>query len=140
MTRWILQILVAITTFTVGLALAPKPITFSGDYQMSGFRERYFSSDGEALLFHGGEFDSPSKARLALREETIGKRIIEWTSSLDANGRKIGERVLFVSGAAPETDVELYWTKGAAFCWVMAPSVKHAELFERSKAWTDRCH
>jgi hypothetical protein len=154
MSNWNLRVLVALLTFTIGLAfaklwvayrrLAPpsasveinivpeskptaQPITFSADGLVSAFQPYYHSSDGAFLRYGCFEYASPSRVAIGLREHIFGQQIIERAPKLNDKGERIGERVVLTSS--------IFWTEGSRLFLLRAPSLKYALLFEQSQVW-----
>src|SRR5689334_2533918 len=149
MRRWLIKAPILILTFAAGFGIATyrahrnankSAITFTCDGIVSAFRTHYHSSDGEDLRYGCYEHGSVSDAERSLQDQInmsyryapdghltkVG--VVERTATLDADGKKVGERVVLDSGA-------MYWTEGARYHLIYAPSVEYALLFEKSRAW-----
>ena len=144
--RWLIRALTLITTFSLSLALTgllsrdERPLTFSCDGESSAFQTHYHSSDGQALRYGCYEHGSPAEAERELHEE-VGMKyrqsadgqltkvgIIEQTTIHERNGTKTGVRLVL-------DNAEILWTEGPRLHRVSGPSVRHAWLFEQSRAW-----
>lgn len=163
MTRFMIQVLVALVTFAIGLASAklvanlqppPQsitikinqalkttpfslPITFSESGFVTAFQPHYHSSDGVRLRYGCFEYPSPVSAAQALRKDIFGQHIIERTSKLNNKGERIGERVVLGSRLGSETEAKIIWTEGARRYLLRAPSLKYVLLFEQSRVWAN---
>jgi hypothetical protein len=148
MKRWILRGIILVVTFAAGFGVAAlrwhrrslPPITFSCDCIVTAFRTHYHSSDGQEFRYGCYEHPSQPDAERALQDQInmsyryapdghlakVG--VVQRTATFDADGKKLGERVVLDDG-------QLYWTEGARYHLVYAPSVEYALLFENSRAW-----
>jgi hypothetical protein len=149
MRRWLIYVPILVLTFAAGFGVATyrahrnankSLITFTCDGIVSAFRTHYSSSDGQHLRYGCYEHPSVSDAERSLQDqinmeyrgEPDGRLtkvgIVQRTATLDADGIKVGERVVFDDGV-------IYWTEGPRYHLIYAPSVEHALLFEKSRAW-----
>jgi len=154
MNRWLILVLLLMVVFGGGFAVATlihrktqkaaitqtAPITFRPGGIMMAFQADYHSSDGQELWYSCYEHVSQSDAERSLQEQIdtsyrgepaghltkVG--IADRTATLDVDGKKVGERVVLDSAV-------IYWTEGARYHSIVAPSVEYALLFEKSRAW-----
>jgi|GEM_PF-5660955 len=163
MRRWIIRLLVALLTFTIGLvsvrfvskrkvihssirietvkqpeATDSQSITFSGGIETSAFQAHYFSSDGGFLRYGCFERASPSVAARELHEYLTENHVVKRTAKLDDRGNRIGERLVLSPEPGPEPEAMIVWNEGSRFHIIRAPTVKHALLFESSRMWADQ--
>jgi hypothetical protein len=110
-------------------------ITFSGGIETSAFQTHYYSSDGGFLRYGCFERGSSSSATRLLREYMTQGRVVERTSMLDRQGKRIGERLVLTDDFGPEAEARIVWTEGSHFHIIRAPTVRHARLFENSRMW-----
>ena len=100
-----------------------------------GLTEEYRRPSDDAIVtFYCADQTSEAKALQLVRLESTA-RLVERTDVVDSSGKKIGERVVWLSpyGAAIE------WNEGARFFDIGAESVTKARTFEKSKAWRPGC-
>jgi hypothetical protein len=154
MNRWLIQVLLLMVVFGGGFAVATlichktqkapvtqkAPITFRPGGLVMSFQVDYHSSDGQDFWYSCYEHVSQSDAEHSLQKQIdmsyrgepdghltkVG--ITERTATLDVDGKKFGERVVLDSAV-------IYWTEGARYHSIVAPSVEYALLFEKSRAW-----
>ena len=162
MHRLMARVLVALLTFTIGLASAklwlvclslasqpvkvrlkkapaPKPasqpITFEDTGSMDIATVDYLSSDGVNVRYGCVERESSVRATRELRGERIQTRILEHTPKLNDKGIRVGERLVMVSTIKSYPEATIEWTEGSRIFYIDAPSLKYARAFEQSKAW-----
>jgi hypothetical protein len=135
MHRLLIKLLVAMATFTAGVSLTPRPITFSGGYSRSGFGSQYRSSDGRDLRYSCFQYASTAEAVRNFHQEIrpnhhyIGSsplHLVEHTVTFDGNGNEFSERAVL--------DGQIYWTEGPRFHIILAPK-PYGLLFESSRTW-----
>jgi hypothetical protein len=147
----LINALALIVTFTASFGLATlrshrrtlgSPVTFECDNVRTGFRTHYHSSDGQGLLYGCYEDSSIAETERYFSDEIRPhyKRIrwpdghetevqlVQQSVTYDATGNKTGERAVLDNG-------QVFWTEGARFHVISAPSVEYALLFEDSRAW-----
>jgi hypothetical protein len=149
MRRWLIQAPILILTFAAGFGIATyrahrntiKPATtFTCDGIVTAFRSHYHSSDGQDLRYGCYDHGLLSEAERSLQDQ-INKSyryapdgnltkvgIVKRTATLDADRKKVSERVVLDNGT-------IYWTEGTRYHLIHAPSVEYAVLFEKSRAW-----
>ena len=88
------------------------------------------------------DYPSATEANRALREKmkTVGlwcynSELIKREPKLDAEGRRVGKRVVAIIGCGVEgqTFATIWWTEGMKFCGVRAPRLRQAETLEQSR-------
>ena len=123
------------TNKTPEASLSPQTITFHGDGIVSAFQPHYHSSDGVHLRYGCFEYASRSDVARGLRDEVLGRHVIERTPKLNAKGDRIGERVVIATSTTSETGATIVWTEGSRLFLLRAPLLSYALLFEKSQAW-----
>jgi hypothetical protein len=89
-------------------------------------------SDGAIVRFGCSDRASAAKA-LSLVRPGRDARPVEKTDVYDAQGTKIGERVVWDS--RPPSEAEVTWNEGARLFYIYAPSLQDALTFEKSNVW-----
>lgn len=164
MTRWTIRVLVALATFSLGLASAklvilhgrpasqsftinnakaPEPESDSsfikfentGDIDMN--LTYYRSSDGAGVQY--GCFEEGYLFSLA-RDIPVEDRyvhIVEHTPKFNAKGIRVGERIVSLYARGLDMRAEISWTEGSRSYLISAPTLRYALAFEKSKVWAD---
>jgi hypothetical protein len=163
MSRLMIRALVALITFTFGLASAklggvyrcpvsqsvevgikkvPAPksaaqlVTFENTGEVDMSLVDYLSSDGVNVRY--GCFEQEFAFRAELPASNRETRIIERTPKLNAKGERVGERVVWIYSNGSYTEAGVAWTEGSRRFDILAPSLWYALAFERSKVWANQ--
>ena len=141
MGRHLIRVLVAVLTFTIGVAVSPIRFTLEilghgvvedggGDFAVAGYRSSYF-----VKLWRSGEaYDTPEKANQVFQQRLQeAVKILERTPKLSEGGVKVGERavVIIYNKALDEQHACVLWTEGRALVEIYSPSLMHVLDFEK---------
>jgi hypothetical protein len=99
------------------------------DMYTEDFRRR---SNGARLGYGCQDHASASNVLAMVRSRAT--RRSKPTDVTDANGTKIGERVMRKSGPT-SSEAEIIWSEGARVFYIDAPTLDDALAFERSEIW-----
>lgn len=119
-------------------APAPKQITFERLGFTDMFRDFYKSSDGVTVSYANDDLGSPSRAnKEMLRELEHAVQVIDRAPKLNADGERVGERVVALFPLKPgENMAFVLWTEGPHLLSIHAPTVGRALEFERWRSST----
>lgn len=160
MARFIFRFSVSLLTFCVGFVSASwlslgvsktvppksfvkKSLTFKPQPRFHYFRswaQDYELSDGRIINIHCQDSDSPTEAAEYLSLQIKhADTILERSPKLDANGQRIGERIV---AAFPPNDfgsvwVRIFWTDGAQLYTISSLSLSEALELEKSVSFTE---
>jgi hypothetical protein len=160
MAQFIFRFSISLLTFCVGIvgvawssfgvsktvppkSFVEKPLTFKPQPRYHYFRswaQDYELSDGRIITIHCQNSDSPTKAAEYLNLQIKhADTILEHSPKLDANGRRIGERIV---AAFPPNDfgsvwVRIFWTDGAQLYTISSLSLSGALELEKSVSFTE---
>jgi hypothetical protein len=129
---------VATQVENLGTAPAPKQVTFERLGFTDMFRDFYKSSEGVTVSYANDDLGSSSRAnKEMLRELEYAIQVVDRTPKLNADGRRIGERVVVLFPLKPgEKMAFVLWTEGSHLLSIHAPTIEHALEFERWRAST----
>jgi hypothetical protein len=160
MTRFIFRFSISLLTFFVGIAsvawmafsvsqtvppkpLVEKPLAFKAQpryYYFRSWAQDYELPDGRVLSIHCQNSDSPAEAAQRLNLQVKhADTILEHNPKLDANGQRIGERIV---AAFPVNDfgyvwVRIFWTDGAQLYTISSLSLSEALEFEKTVSFRE---
>ena len=89
----------------------------------------YILSNGAEITRVCQHYLSAAEAHNVFQARRAGLEMIEWSANLDSNGRRIGEKVLLISG---HTFVRLS-IQGNTLCETRAPSLHNLTWFENGE-------
>ena len=120
----------------------PDKLTFKMDLCGIGAfssHQIYTASDGTMLNVDSEMYMTLDKARKALAKELkVARRITDRTNLFDEAGKKIGERIIFVTGNADNQRTVLLTIKDKFVDKIEAASLKHINAFREWENATEQ--
>lgn len=141
MGRHLIRVLIAVLTFTIGVAISPIRFTLEilghgivedggGAFAVAGYRSSYF-----VKLWRSGEvYDTPEKANLVFQERLKeAVKVLERAPKFSEGGSKVGERAVAIiyNKARDEQHACVLWTEGRVLVEIYSPSLMHVLDFEK---------